>query len=57
MELSKIKQNFKNQLTTTKEKYIDLKEELQKTEEYKFKLIGAIEALELIEEEQNNIVE
>lgn len=54
MELSEIKKNFKSQLSTTNEKFYELKEELQKTEEYRFKLMGAIEAVDLIEEQNNS---
>lgn len=52
MDNTKIKENFNNQLQKIKEKIIELEDELEKAKEYKFKLIGGLETLELLENEE-----
>lgn len=53
MDIIKIKEDFVNQLQKTKEKITELEDELHKAKEYKFKLIGGLETLELLEDKQN----
>lgn len=53
MDVIKIKEDFVNQLQKTKEKIAELEDELHKAKEYKFKLIGGLETLELLEDKQN----
>lgn len=53
MDLISTKENFKKQLTNVKEKILDLEQELEQAKEYKFKLIGGLETLELLEKESN----
>lgn len=53
MDVIKIKEDFVNQLQKTKEKIAELENELDKAKEYKFKLIGGLETLELLEDKQN----
>jgi hypothetical protein len=52
MDIIKIKEDFINQLQKTKEKIAELEDELDKAKEYKFKLIGGLETLELLEDKQ-----
>jgi hypothetical protein len=53
MDVIKIKEDFVNQLQKTKEKIAELEDELDKAKEYKFKLIGGLETLELLEDKQD----
>jgi len=55
MDLIKTKENFKTQLTNVKEKIVDLQEQLEQAKEYKLKLIGGLETLELLEKESELI--
>jgi prefoldin subunit 5 len=51
-----LKTNFNNQLKETEGQVAKLKAELEKLEEYKLKLQGGLETLELLtsQEEENN---
>lgn len=45
-----LKINFKSQLEGTDKKILELEEALEKAKEYKLKLIGGLETLDLMEE-------
>lgn len=51
MDAIELKQNFTNQLNETTEKISKYEEELVKLKEYKTKLIGGLETLELLEKQ------
>ena len=48
-----LKENFKNQLKEIEEKILQINEELNKAKEYKVKLLGGLETLELLIAEEN----
>lgn len=55
-----LKKNFQEQLATAEKQIKELKENLVKTEEYRTKLLGGIETLELLEgkpEESEEVTE
>jgi hypothetical protein len=55
-----LKKNFQEQLATAEKQIRELKENLVKTEEYRTKLLGGIETLELLEgkpEESEEVTE
>lgn len=54
MDTSTIKENFTTQLQKVIQKITELEEELQKSKEYKFKLIGGLETLELLEDKEDS---
>lgn len=49
MDTEQLKKNFQDQLATAEKQIKDLRENLAKTEEYKLKLQGGLETLELLE--------
>ena len=51
MNSVELKQNFTNQLNETSEKISKYEEELEKLKEYKLKLVGGLETLELLEKQ------
>ncbi len=51
MEVTELKSKFQAQLSDVESKIIKAKEELSKMEEYKTKLIGGLETLELLNKE------
>lgn len=52
MDTSTIKENFNNQLKNVDEKISQLEIDLEKAKEYKFKLLGGLETLELLEQQE-----
>lgn len=54
MDTAIIKENFTNQLQKVNQKIIELEEELEKSKEYKLKLIGGLETLELLEGKEDS---
>lgn len=48
-----LKENFKNQLKEIDEKILQINEELNKAKEYKVKLLGGLETLELLIAEES----
>ena len=52
MNSVELKQNFTNQLNNTSEKISKYEEELEKLKEYKLKLVGGLETLELLEKQE-----
>jgi hypothetical protein len=54
MDTSGLKENFQNQLKEIDEKIAQIQGELSKAQEYKLKLQGGLETLELIEQSNEN---
>ena len=54
MDTATIKENFTNQLQKVNQKIIELEEELEKSKEYKLKLVGGLETLELLEDKDDS---
>ena len=52
MAATDLKANFQNQMKEIDEKIIQIRNELKKAEEYKLKLVGGLETLELIEQQE-----
>ena len=51
MAASDLKTNFQNQLKEIDEKIAQIQGELEKAKEYKLKLVGGLETLELLEQQ------
>ena len=49
MDVITLKENFTSQIKTATEQIVQLQEQLEKAKEYKFKLMGGLETLELLE--------
>jgi len=49
MDIETLRKNFNDQLATAEKQINDLRENLKKAEEYKTKLLGGLETLELLE--------
>lgn len=56
MDTSTIKENFNNQLKNVDDKIAQLEIDLEKAKEYKFKLLGGLETLELLEQQEEKEV-
>jgi hypothetical protein len=52
MDSTTLKENFTTQLKTVAEQIAKLEEDLEKAKEYKFKLQGGLETLELIAQQE-----
>ena len=52
MVATDLKTNFQNQLKEIDEKITQIQEELVKAKEYKLKLVGGLETLELLEQQE-----
>jgi len=52
METAGLKENFQNQLKEIDEKIAQIQGELTKAQEYKIKLLGGLETLELLEKQE-----
>jgi hypothetical protein len=52
MDTATLKENFQNQLKDIEEKISKLQEELEKAKEYRLKLQGGMETLELISSQE-----
>jgi uncharacterized protein (DUF342 family) len=52
MDTKELKENFTTQLKTVKEQIIQLETDLEKAKEYKAKLEGGLETLELLEKQE-----
>jgi hypothetical protein len=48
-----LKQNFEDQIKKVNEQIIQLESDLDKAKEYKFKLLGGLETLELLNQEES----
>ena len=55
MDTTQLKENFQNQLKEIEVKISQLQEELNKAQEYKLKLQGGLETLELLSKEPEHI--
>lgn len=55
MDTTTLKQNFEKQLSDLEDQIVKLQEELAKAKEYKFKLQGGLETLELLSKEPEEI--
>jgi len=55
MDTTQLKENFQNQLKEIDVKISQLQEELNKAQEYKLKLQGGLETLELLSKEPEDI--
>lgn len=51
MAATDLKANFQNQMKEIDEKILQIQGELKKAEEYKIKLVGGLETLELLEQQ------
>ena len=51
MAATDLKANFQNQMKEIDEKILQIQGDLKKAEEYKIKLIGGLETLELLEQQ------
>jgi|TARA_Y100000004_G_scaffold120657_1_gene135648 hypothetical protein len=49
MEVDTLRKNFKEQIETADKQIAELKAQLTKTEEYRTKLLGGLETLDLLE--------
>lgn len=54
MAVTDLKANFQNQMKEIDEKILQIQTELKKAEEYKIKLIGGLETLELLEKQESS---
>ena len=52
MAATDLKTNFQNQLKEIDEKIAQIQGELEKAKEYKLKLVGGLETLELLEQQE-----
>jgi len=52
MAATDLKTNFQNQLKEIDEKITQIQGELEKAKEYKLKLVGGLETLELLEQQE-----
>ena len=52
MDPVSLKENFTNQIKTVDDQIKQLEADLDKAKEYKFKLIGGLETLELLNQEE-----
>jgi hypothetical protein len=55
MDTTQLKQNFESQLSEIDDKITKIEEELSKAKEYKLKLQGGLETLELLSKEPEEI--
>jgi hypothetical protein len=55
MDTTQLRENFKNQLEEIDGKITKIQEELTKAQEYKLKLQGGLETLDLLSQEPENI--
>ena len=55
MDTTALKENFHNQLKEIDEKLTQIKSELSKAQEYKLKLQGCLETLELLEKSEDSL--
>lgn len=55
MDTIKLRENFETQLAEVEGKIVKIQEELVKAQEYKFKLQGGLETLDLLSKEPENI--
>jgi hypothetical protein len=55
MDTTQLKENFKTQLAEIEGKIVKIQEELTKAQEYKLKLQGGLETLELLSKEPEEI--
>ena len=53
MDTTGLRENFQNQLKEIDEKIIQIQGELKKAEEYKLKLTGGLETIELLEQQSS----
>jgi hypothetical protein len=53
MTPTELKQNFDDQIKKVNEQITQLESDLEKAKEYKFKLLGGLETLELLNQEQS----
>ena len=53
MAVTDLKANFQNQLKEIDEKLAQIQGELEKAKEYKIKLLGGLETLELLEQQES----
>ncbi len=51
MTPTELKQNFDDQIKKVNEQITQLESDLEKAKEYKFKLLGGLETLELLDQE------
>ena len=54
MAATDLKANFQNQMKEIDEKISQIRAELEKAKEYKLKLVGGLETLELLEQQQHD---
>ena len=52
MDTETLRKNFKEQIDTADKQILELKTQLSKTEEYRTKLLGGLETLDLLEQKQ-----
>lgn len=57
MDPSSLRDNFNNQIKTTSEQIVQLEEQLEKLKEYKLKLVGGLETLDLLEQSEETTEE
>jgi hypothetical protein len=53
MTPTELKQNFEDQIKKVAEQITQLESDLDKAKEYKFKLLGGLETLQLLDEEES----
>lgn len=53
-KISEVKQSFETQLKEAEQKITTLKSELEKLEEYKIKLQGGLETIEILSQEEKS---
>ena len=51
MDPAQLKSNFEEQITKTDAQIVELEKQLEKAKEYKLKLVGGLETLGLLEQE------
>ncbi len=54
MTPTELKQNFEDQIKKVNEQITQLESDLEKAKEYKFKLLGGLETLELLNQEESS---
>jgi ferritin-like metal-binding protein YciE len=52
MDPTALRKNFENQIEETEKQIVELEKNLEKAKEYKIKLLGGLETLNLLEQEE-----
>lgn len=56
-DIKTLKENFTNQIKSVEDQIKTLESDLEKAKEYKLKLLGGLETIQLLEEPDESVVE